>query len=269
MPYWMRFLQHGGPIRFDEGEPAGGPPPNNPPPQPPPNNPPPAETPVFLPEAARPGFDAALYRHGRNAMSLAAELFVDNYNVREQNRQLKQQQPAQGAVVLSPEDAKKWKAYQELGDPAELKTQLATAAETKARLDKAERDAVITKAAEGLNWKAPVLVDRVTVSGITVVLKEETVDGEKVQVPYATWKEGTKGSEVQKEAKLEEYAKEKWADFLPALEAGAEQQQAPRGTQFPSTRTVTPPPRRANGSATKGVAGSFLGSRYGAKREGK
>jgi hypothetical protein len=68
-----------------------------------------------------------LDRHKGDAMSLALQLFGENYQLREKNRALKAQVPAEGSLVVSKADHDKLEAYKTLGKPDELKSKLEAA----------------------------------------------------------------------------------------------------------------------------------------------
>lgn len=105
----------GGRVLWDDGEP--------PPPTPP--TPAPADPPAPTgTDALNRALAGLLSRHG-SSDAVALHLLNENHALREQRRTLQGQVPAQGTVVLTPEQAAQWQAYQQLGtDPAALATRL-------------------------------------------------------------------------------------------------------------------------------------------------
>src|SRR5690606_7778893 len=93
-----------------------------------------------------------------------ADLERDNKKYRDRLRgmqdELKAAKPAEGAVVLSGDEAKRWTAFSKIeGDPADIAKRLdaGKAAEVKlAALTERERD---REAAEAIGWKPNVLSD--------------------------------------------------------------------------------------------------------------
>ena len=103
----------GGRVLWDDGEPPA------PTPTPTPPAPAPTET-----DALNRALAGLLGRHG-SSDAVALHLLNENHALREQRRTLQGQVPAQGTVVLTPEQAAQWQAYQQLGtDPAALATRL-------------------------------------------------------------------------------------------------------------------------------------------------
>ena len=65
-------------------------------------------------------FQRLLERTGSDAAQLARQLFDENYRHRERIRELERSVPAQGAAILTPEQAQAWQAYQQLGVPDQV-----------------------------------------------------------------------------------------------------------------------------------------------------
>ena len=93
-----------------------------------------------------------------------AELLADNSQLREQRRTLRQEvtelkskTPADGARILTADEAPLWDAYKALGEPKALKTAIDANGEATAKLAKLERNERIRAAADASGFKASVL----------------------------------------------------------------------------------------------------------------
>lgn len=149
---------------------------------------------------------------GRDAAGIV--LLQENRQYRERIRQLERQvedlqgqAPAEDAVVLEGDEAQAWKAYQDLGTPEEIRQQ-------RGDYELLQRRQVLTQAADAHGYKAPVL-ERLA-GDLAVEMREEKQDGETVNVAYVVPGEDGNGQA----ARLDQYAKEHWSDFMPALAAG-------------------------------------------------
>lgn len=199
-----------------------------------------------------------LDRHGRDALRLAEKLADaqnDTFSLREKNRRLREETaalrgrvPADGSVVLSAEDAAAWKAYQELGKAEDLKKRLTDSEGATTELTKLRRDAVIRDVADVAKFRASVLADRA--QGLDLAVREVEENGKKVKRAVVV----TDG----KDTPLDAYAKEHWADYLPALQLG---EQRAGGTHTPSG---TPFPRQhgAGDAPTDNPARAYLQKAY-------
>src|SRR5689334_22896879 len=88
--------------------------------------------PATPPADDRQNLQGLLARHNNDAMAVVATLLSENHSLRDERRQLRGQLPAQGAVVLSTEQASAWQSYVQLGAVDALTQQLqgAQAAQT-------------------------------------------------------------------------------------------------------------------------------------------
>lgn len=180
-----------------------------------------------------PNVQGLLDRHQGNAMGVIATLLSENHGYRERNRQLQAQLPAQGAVVLSPEQVATWTAYQQLGAPDVLTTQLQGATTAQTELARLQRERMVALAAEAAGYKASVLAQLPGADKLTFEVREAEQDGKKVKTVVV--KDG------DKETPLADHAKSQWADFLPALQAQGGQPGAP-GVPFPRQDAGGNPP---------------------------
>jgi hypothetical protein len=180
----------------------------------------------------------------------ATLLFNENRDYRERIRQLEQQLPGEGAVVLSGDQAAAWQTYQGLGAPTDLQQQLEQAQQAQNELAGLRRAEQIRGVAEAAGYR-PTVLERLA-EGLTLELREEQVEGQTARVPYVVSGEGHAEP-------LTSYAQQHWADFLPALSA-QQQQQAPQGG-------VTYPPQQGGGGqpATSKPVDAYFQRAYGKK----
>lgn len=165
------------------------------------------------PQGGRSRASDMLEQYGRDALRLAeklADVQSDNYRLREERRNLKQQiqdaaskAPAEGARVLSKEDAVLFDAYAALGTPDAIKQAMDVNGEATAKLARLEREKLLTKAADAAGFKAAVL--QTLAADLDIQVKEK----DKKPFPVVI----TDGKEVD----LSDYAAQHWGDFLPAL----------------------------------------------------
>ena len=198
----------------DTGNPSGG----NPNPNP--ANPP--ADPAGSGAGDRQNLQGLLQRHQGDAMAVIATLLSENHSLRDERRTLRGQLPAQGAVVLSAEDATRWQAYVQLGAVDALTQQLQGAQTTQAELASLRRESLLGKVQEVSGYKASVLGKLPGADTLDFQIREVEKDGKKA--PTVIIKDG------DKEAPLADYAKANWADFLPALQVTQSPQ--PTGTTF-------------------------------------
>jgi hypothetical protein len=229
---YHRIFGHGFPfVALYDADPAPPAPPPAPAPAPAPPAPPPAPDPAA-------GVQALIARHNNDLMRVIDHLYGDNFSLREKNRTLKDQVkdlegkvPGQGSVVLGSDDAKALEAYKALGDLETLKTALGERDKFKGELGVLQREGVLRDVAEAAGFKLPVLK---TLAGddLSFEIKEVEKDGKKARTAFVKNGDGEKD--------IAEYAKEKWADFLPSLQA---QPPAPAGTPYPNQTSGGPPPK--------------------------
>ena len=161
------------------------------------------------------GLQALLAKANGDAMGVAGLLYSENFQYREQLRQLKEQLqaaqgqvPGEGAVVLTPEQAKAWTAYQGLGT-VEVITQGLKERETAlGELGSLRRATTLREAAETCGFDADVL--GTLAGGLEFVLQDVTAEGKTVKAAFV---KDAQGAQVR----LEEYARQKWEKFTPAL----------------------------------------------------
>jgi hypothetical protein len=181
------------------------------------------------PKRPRPSDLAAQYHNDAMRVSeRLAEVLDDNYKLREKNRTLsadlaavKGKVPADGARVLSTDEAAQWEAYTALGAPDALKQQLATAEGAQAELTTLKRGELLRTAGEAAGYKSAVLAKLPSLAGKDLVVKDVEIDGKKAKQAFVV-ADG-------KEHALTAYITEHDPEFLPALTTEAAMS---AGTQF-------------------------------------
>jgi hypothetical protein len=143
---------------------------------------------------------------------VAELLYRENHELREKNRTLAAQAPAQGAVVLAGEQAAQWQAYTALGKAEELKAAIEARGAAEGRLAALEREATLRQVQDASGYKASVLGQLPGASDLTFTVREVEADGKKTPTAFVKDKAGA-------EHALTAYAQQHWADFLPALAA--------------------------------------------------
>ncbi len=148
-----------------------------------------------------------LLARSSDAAALARQLFEENFRYRTELRDLQRQVPAQGAAVLTPEQAQAWAAYQQLGAPTDVQTAIAEGKNLK-------RDLELRDVAGAAGYSIEVL--RTLAADLAFEVRDEQKDGKPIKAVYVK----VDGKDIA----LETYAAEKWAAFLPALRPAAQAQ---------------------------------------------
>ena len=185
------------------------------------------------------------YGNERAALRVLADQQLD---YRKDIRDLKSKLPKEGAVVLSPEDAKEFEAFRALGkkpkEIAALVTEHASLSTENADL-KAEK--VTAEAAALLEYKPSVLAKLAKTEGFrTEVRDEQDADGDPIRVPYAVVGEGDEA----KATPLSEFASSALSDFLPSLTASTNGHGG-KSTAPPAPAPVPAQPPRGTAPAPK------------------
>lgn len=178
-----------------------------------------------------------LAQYGGDAVKIAEKLatvLTDNYDLREQRRELKRQlaeaqraAPTEGARVLSVDEAAAYDAYAALGTPAEVQAALDAKAAAEGKLTALERDATLRDVRDATGYDLEVLRD---IGGAEwqYTISSDPDSGARV----VTVKDGDTELPIDQHPKVQK--------FLPALKPQAS---APAGTPFPRQSAGTPPSR--------------------------
>ncbi|HEU4327373.1 MAG TPA: hypothetical protein VFS21_29820 [Roseiflexaceae bacterium] len=174
-------------------------------------------------------FQNLLARNNNDGIRLAEQLYRENHDLREQRRTLQGQVPAQGAVVLTGDDATAWQGYRQLGDLTAVQTAIQERATAQGELAKLQRSVTLRDVADLAGYDREVLT---TIGGeLTYIIKDEQVEGKATKQVYV--KDGDQETAITK------YAEQKWQKFMPSLKlAPATGGAPPRGTPAPTTRTT-------------------------------
>jgi hypothetical protein len=204
-------------------------------PQPSPTPPPPRKR-----DAARGGFREFLgeIRSITDGQERQVKLLAENYRLREK---LREARPPEGSHVITAEEARLLASYKELGTPKAIKDVQGRVENLTGEVARLKRTESYDAAAAALGWKASAFRKLAQQADIEVQpLKIKGDDGKEVET-Y-----GVKpAKDGDKPVPLGDYAREHWADFLPALDA-KEVTSAPRPPVRPGTppRTAAEPPPR-------------------------
>lgn len=139
---------------------------------------------------------------------------------------LQGQGPKDGGMVLTPEQAADFKAYQALGKPDEVKQKVERVGTLEEQVAGAARDQLLATAAgavaPGTAWKANVLKDIVQAKGLHVEMKDVT-EKDKAGNEVTVKRPHVRPANDDKAAltPLEGWVKQNAADYLPALAATA------------------------------------------------
>jgi hypothetical protein len=163
-------------------------------------------------------------------------VIADRDKYRDELADVKARLPKEGSVILDADGAKAWAAYQGLGDPAALTKALDEGKTAATERDDLKFNAHMGEVSGLMKWKPGVLADRVRTSGVEVIVKDEPNPKDpkapKLKVPHVKL-------EGDKTTPLADYAKEHWADYLPALSTEPAKPEIPRGS--PTSNGQAPP----------------------------
>lgn len=167
-------------------------------------------------------------RHGSAETALGV-LAGENRDYRKRHRkdeatiaELRGKLPKEGGVVLTPEQAKDWTAYQALGKPDDISKTVAKVTELETQVAEGNRRELLRTAGAAVGYKSTVLEDRVKADNLHVEMREVEVEdgkGGKVKKSLPHVRKADKA-----DAPLElmtAYAESNWGDYLPSLKAEA------------------------------------------------
>lgn len=171
-------------------------------------------------------FQRLLEKKNNDAMALASQLFDENFQLRTKNRELSDKQPKEGTVTLTADEAKLWKAYQDIGvEPKEIKKSLDKLPDLeKTNKELAGMETLREMADLGLDGsklKLSVLKDQMQKFPDAVVrfATQKDKDGNEAKVAFI------KPTADGTESPFTEFAAQNLSDYLPALKVNAEQSQ--------------------------------------------
>lgn len=153
-----------------------------------------------------------------------ADLERDNKKYRDRLKEARDElakaKPADGTVVLTAEEAKRWEALQKIeGDPADIAKRLERGAQAETELTEFRSRELDREAAEAVGYKATVLSDLRKTKGLAMEMRDAVVEekGKKVtkKLPHVR----PSADEKAQWTPLREYAETQLKDYLPALAA--------------------------------------------------
>lgn len=159
-------------------------------------------------------FQRQLDKQNGDGIALARQLFAEIVEARTTLRELKAKAPADGAIVLSADEAKALSAYATLGKPEDLRRIKGEHGQLAAELADVRRSEELRGVAEKLGVKFAVLK---TLAGTLDFTHTVKVRDPKTQ--RETEVLAVKDGDAEPVA-FDAYAAQHWADFLPALRGG-------------------------------------------------
>jgi hypothetical protein len=169
-------------------------------------------------------FQAMLEKNSNDGIKLASTLFDDNFQLREKNRELKKKLPADGAIVLTGDDAKEYQAFKALNVKAE---DAKKAIEAVPALEKQNKELsgmeslreLADIGLDGSKLKLSVLKDQIASKHPDAEISfknEKDKDGKEAKVAYI------KKDKDSKEQSFTEFANAELVDYLPSLKVSTE-----------------------------------------------
>jgi hypothetical protein len=179
-------------------------------------------------------FQARLAKMKGDAQAFAFQLYRDNYDLRQKNAELRARVPAEGAVILTGDDAARWQAYTALGAPDEVQAALSEGSTAKAEAARLQRAQTVQQAAQAAGFKPAVLERLIGDLPLALADGKATVQTEAGAVDLAA------------------HAEAAWPEFLPALRAGTD----------PAPPRVPSQPAGGTTGAKQSAASSYIKKRY-------
>lgn len=195
---------------------------------------PPAVTPPAPAEGNAPDLAKAVQgliaKHGSGDAALL-KLVTENYEYRDQLRDVKAKVPGEGSRVLSPAEVQVLEAYRALGEPEQLKTIKAEHGQFGTELSTVKRDAELRTFAEKAGVQFEVLKTLAGSRTFTTVKVKDEKTGQESEVP------AVKDGEAEP-VPFAKFADEHWKAFLPSLLLSAQATKP----GVPARRTAAPMP---------------------------
>lgn len=220
---------------------------------------------------ARPNPADIVARYSGDTVRMAGQIVDverDNYTLRRKRDDLQRELdalkgkvPGEGAVVLTPEQAKAWAAYEKMGKPEDISRDLEAGRGAIVERDGYKRAQALEAAAKAANFKPGLL--KVVAKDLDVQMREvEATDAEgktvKEQRPFVVVKDGDKETLTG----LREHFKAQGQDVLDSLDAGEGGQQDAQNGQ--NNGTFYPAQGVGGGGGNKNFnpAGDLLANKY-------
>lgn len=152
-----------------------------------------------------------LKKHG-DANAVALLLLQENHGYREKLREARAKLPPEGALVLAGDDATRWAAYRQLGEPTALATLRDEHATLSGEVATHRREKLVGEAATLSGYK-PAVLSRLA-GDLALEIRDVTENGK-------TTRRAVVVEADDRATPLSDYAEREWKDFLPALKAPA------------------------------------------------
>ena len=195
---------------------------------------------------------------GGDQKNTIIKLMTENKEYRDQRRELraevedlKKKIPSEDTVILTDDEVKLWKSYQELGKPEDLKKTSSKIVELQGELDKRDRKDELTRVAGISGFKPSVFFDLAESKGLATEIREIEVDGEKVERAFVKFASDEKGAMLP----MSEFVDSQLADYKPSLIV---EDKGDDGRPFPNMRPGGKPPKKG---ATAAIA-ARIGEQY-------
>lgn len=177
-------------------------------------------------DAVKESLQRFLERNGGNPNKALETLYTENKEYRDTIRDLNAKMPAEGAVVLTADEAQQWNAYKQLGGHEDVKKAIDERTQLQGQLAEVKRAEELRSVAAEMGYKPSVLIelDRMEQAkgkSLTYEVREVQVNGKAAKVPFVKGADG-------KEQGLGDYAAANWGEFMPSLVAPAS------GVPFPT-----------------------------------
>jgi hypothetical protein len=189
-------------------------------------------------------FQNLLKKKDGDALSLASQLFDENFQLREQKREMKGELPKDGDITLTGDDAKEWEAFKALNVKA---ADAKKAIETLPTLEKQNKELagmehlreIADLGIDGSKLNLNVLKDQLARFPDAVISfkTEKDKDGNEAKVAYI------KAKADAAETAFSQFATDNLADYLPSLKVSTE-------ANTPAPNGNTPDPKPKGGAAT-------------------
>lgn len=160
-------------------------------------------------------------------------------DIRELKRRLRASRVTEGAVVLTPDEAKVWEKVKALGEPSEIEKRIADGQAATERLTAMERERADAEVAALASYNPELLARLRKSEGFVLEVREVKHDGKTQRVPYAR-KTGEDGTPTGDAMPLTEYAEKHLTLYLPALVAQQDGNGAPASGSTSANGTGTP-----------------------------
>jgi hypothetical protein len=194
----------------------------------------------------REALESLLKEHDGDRNSALRVLIQENQGLHGLLSDAEARLPADGSVVLTGDEAKAWRSYREIGEPADLRKALAERDQYRGEAGTLRKGQVVRDAATLGGYKPSVLARLAEQVDLAIVERKDKA-GKPEMVPVVREPGPKEGETV--ETPLSEYAESRWADFLPSLRAEPEKATPgtpPRARPIPDDATARPAgPRRS------------------------